>query len=98
MANRTDDLPAADQDHPRRAVESEKSWAQRHRNIVKLELAAINTRRRAREAVRLAKGQERRERDGSPPPEEPPFATLRYPGDKQVIETVGLALSGGGIR
>ncbi len=82
----------------KRAVEDEQSWGQRHRNIVRLELLAINTRRRAREAARLGKEQEHRKQDPSHKSKEAPFSTLRYPGDTKTIDTVGLALSGGGIR
>jgi len=65
----------APQPDPVRQVEEQKPWGEQHRNIVRLELAAINTRRRA---------------EG--------FAPVKYAGDDKAIETVGLALSGGGIR
>jgi hypothetical protein len=63
------------QPDPVRHVETQKPWGEQHRNMVRLELAAINTRRRA---------------EG--------FDPVQYPGDDKAIETVGLALSGGGIR
>jgi hypothetical protein len=93
------DTPAAgDQPQTRRAVEDEKSWGQQHRYIVRLELGAIKTRRRLREAERLSRERQRRRQDRTYISDEAPFSTPRYPGDTQVIDTVGLALSGGGIR
>lgn len=65
----------APQADPVRPVEKQKLWGEQHRDILRLELAAINTRRRA---------------EG--------FETVEYPGDDRAIDTVGLAMSGGGIR
>ena len=67
--------PDPKQAEPKRAVEEQKSWGRQHGDMVRQELEAINTRRRA---------------EG--------FPTVNYAGDEKPIETVGLALSGGGIR
>ena len=67
--------PDPKQAEPKRAVEEQKSWGQQHGDMVRQELEAINTRRRA---------------EG--------LSTVDYAGDEKPIETVGLALSGGGIR
>ncbi|HEX9210003.1 MAG TPA: patatin-like phospholipase family protein [Bradyrhizobium sp.] len=67
--------PDPKQPDTKRVVEEQKSWGQQHGDMVRQELEAINTRRRA---------------EG--------LSIVNYVGDEKPIETVGLALSGGGIR
>ncbi len=67
--------PDPKQPDTKRVVEEQKSWGQQHGDMVRQELEAINTRRRA---------------EG--------LSIVNYAGDEKPIETVGLALSGGGIR
>ena len=67
--------PDSKQTDAKRAVEQQRSWGQQQGDMVREELAAINTRRSAA---------------GLP--------NVEYVGEDKPIETVGLALSGGGIR
>ncbi|WP_426613594.1 patatin-like phospholipase family protein [Bradyrhizobium sp. McL0616] len=67
--------PHVQQPDTKRVVEEQRSWGQQHGDMVRQELEAINTRRRA---------------EG--------LSTVEYVSAEKPSETVGLALSGGGIR
>ncbi|MBR0718176.1 patatin-like phospholipase family protein [Bradyrhizobium liaoningense] len=76
------------------AANDETSWDAQFSRIVDTEFEAVNSRRAALEALRLADGLDRTD---TPVDADKPFTQLAPAGGK-MVDVVGLALSGGGIR